>query len=250
MDTRRSSWSLRHDEGPSHGVDRVFEALMKRCRDAVADEFGDGCGYTTTQRKISGPVEGLTINVTRGRFAAQVSVQRFVRPGPGLARPTCPEIRVVTSARHTPPEEDGQNSKALARWGIAGCAAGTMGLGSAGLELAGLLSAWGEIMLLIPALMAWRMCIALRIVTDFRRQAALDAQREQLQARREAIANAHTKDLERWSAVERTIEAQRDAVAEQLHLRPFRSQGPIPGTVGYVGVEPLPLPPRALASFG
>ena len=227
---------------------------MKRCRDACLEEFGEGCGYTTTQRKISGPIEGMTVSVNRGRFQAQVSVQRFTRPQPGSLRHAPTEIRVVTSAQHTPPEEDGPSERALARWGIAGCAVGTMGVGSAGLELAGLLSAWGEVMLLIPALMAWRMCIALRIVTDFRRQAMFDAQREQLEARREAIANAHAKDLERWSEVERNIEAQRDAVAEQIRLRPFRSQGAIPGTLGHVGIEPFapprPLHPRPLASFG
>lgn len=222
------TWSVRYPAGHPEHADRVFEELTTLCRALCSSQFSEDDGYTLVESRLSGPIEGTTVVATRADFTALVSVQRFEREEAGRSRRPFREIRVVASARHRIPEREKSQGGALTRWTVAGCAAGTMGLGAVALELAGLLTAWSQVLLLLPAMMALRTFIALEFARRLRRHAEADPRG----ARRAAVDPVRLEDLERWHRTLRVIESQREVVEDQFRLRPFRSAATLPGSVG------------------
>jgi hypothetical protein len=230
------TWSVRHGEGCGH-TDRVLDELTQLCQRIAAAHLPSSSGYETSWTRLSGALEGASITIMRGSFRGVISVQRFARPFfASVGHPAPMELRVVASACHEADEADGPPTQAMARWGVAGCAVGTMGIGSLGLELAGVLSAWGQILLLIPAFMAWRICMVLRFASDLRREGVRQSAPEQALARERARIRG--RDREQWNAAIEELATHRDSVAERFCLRPFRSPGQVPGTAGSLAFDP------------
>jgi hypothetical protein len=242
-DRRRLSWSVRHDR--ANELDQeLLEELIGVCRDACAREFSSTDGYVTAVRRLSGALDGANITIARGRsgrggdeFSALISIQRYAR----TQEASTAEVRVVASCRH--PRADGahaESTAALSRWGMTGCALGTMGAGAAGLELSGVLATWGQVLLLLPALMAWRIYMALRISTSLRNQ----RRARLVKGNDPARDGARASDLHRWQRVTDLLLAQRETMGQRATMRPFRSQGGQPGNLHRE--RPTALPPAVL----
>jgi hypothetical protein len=236
-DGRSLTWSVRDAAADEGTRDRVLADLSQVVRDACVTQFPEEAGYNIVQRRLWGALEGSTTEVRRGSFLAQVGVQRFFRhDGPE----TGSEFRVVAAARHhvsdalvrVTPRRDGV-------WLVVAGAAGTTGLGVAGLVFAGLLSTWGQLMLM-PLLMIWRLTMALRIADDLRK----GAHRAALETTTRMSPGA-CDDLDRWQRVLESVAAQRDAVAEAFCGQGFRIPGATPGSVAALAAGPL-LPPPPL----
>jgi hypothetical protein len=235
------TWSVREAGEDDAAASRVLTDLSQFARDACAAAFPEDAGYSMANVRLWGALEGATTKVRRGRFEGMISVQRFRRPpGEGV------EFRVVAIGRH-------RDELALARasdgsaahWGVVGFVAGATGIGIAVMHLLGMLSTWGQLMALVPALMAWRMAMAMRFAGELRRE----AQRRALPAgEAEDTAALVRDDLARWRRVLDELAAQRDAVVERFGASGFRSPGALPGTIAAIASLPVEhrRPPRAL----
>ncbi len=235
-----STWSVR-DDADDHAANRVLLDLSQVCHEACVRHFDEDVGYRIVNRRLWGALEGSTTEIQRGSFRAEVSVQRFVRRQ-GLDAGG--EFRVVATASHRSVALAHREEPRAALWLTMAGAAGTTGVGVVGLQLAGLLSTWGQIMLMLPLLILWRMTMALRIADDLRRDA-----RQLALATTERITPGMTDDLARWRRTLETVAAQREAVAEAFSGPGFRTPGAIPGTVAAVGAGTIapPLPRRPVA---
>jgi hypothetical protein len=249
-DRHRLSWCVRHDRPTA--LDRgLVDELVQTCKETCAVEFSTTDSYVTSIRRLSGALEGASITITRAAssassyedFSALISVQRYVRDhGASTA-----EIRVVASCRHQTSElacVRADTTQTWSRWGVASCALGTMGAGIAGLGLFGLLATWGQVLLLLPALMAWRMCMAVRIATSLRQQAQHRLHEDP--AMTGERRRARCEDHERWHRVAEVLLAQRDAMGERSTMRPFRNQGAQPGHAVLRPAKALPALPAVL----
>ena len=253
-DRLRLTWSVRDEGGNEAESNRVLADLGRLCREACAARFPEESGYQVAHRRMSGAIEGSSTHVARGAFRALVSVQRFERPGCDGARAT--EIRVVASASRECVTALARPERRYVQWGIAGCAAGTVALGMAALQIAGQLSTWAHVLALIPALMAWRMAMAMRLATELKRQSALPLPVDHTSPEELAARQA---EEERWLEVLAIVAAQRDATSERFTCRGFRSPGAVPGTIAAF-VEPpitplerpraLPMPTLAMPPLG
>jgi hypothetical protein len=126
----------------------------------------------------------------------------------------------------------------------------------AALQIAGQLSTWAHVLALIPALMAWRMAMAMRLATELKRQSALPAPVDHTSPEEHAARKAED---ERWLEVLAIVAAQRDATSERFSCGGFRSPGAVPGTIAAF-VEPpitplerprsLPMPNLAMPPLG
>lgn len=236
-DRLRLTWSVRDEGGNAAESDRVLDDLGRLCRETCAAKYPAEEGFSVAQRSMSGALEGSSTHVARGAFRALVSVQRFERPGSDGVRAT--EIRVVASASRHAVTALARPGRRYVQWAIAGCAAGTVALGLAALQIAGQLSTWAHVLALIPALMAWRMAMAMRLASEIRRQAALPSPEESSSSDDPVVRD----ELERWSEVLAVVAAQRDATSERFGSRGFRSPGALPGTIAAF-VDPSITPSR------
>lgn len=241
-DASSATWSVRDAAVDDAAGTRVLRDLARICHDACVAQFDEAAGYALVQRRLWGALEGSTTEIRRGSFRAEVSVQRFSRRGG--ADGDGGEFRVVASGGH--------RSVALARpaeargalWLTAAGAAGTTAFGVFGLQVAGALSSWGQLMLMLPLLMLWRMSMALRIAQDLRH----DARRLALAAA-EPLTPGARDDLDRWHRVLEAVMSQREAVTEAFHGPGFRTPGAMPGTVAALAAgRLLSSPPRAAAT--
>ncbi|HET6585639.1 MAG TPA: hypothetical protein VFG69_19400 [Nannocystaceae bacterium] len=237
------TWSVRDEGGDEAQSDRVLEDLGRLCRETCAASYPADEGFSVAHRRMSGALEGSSTHVVRGPFRAVVSVQRFERPGSDGVRAT--EIRVVASATRSPVTALVRPQRRYVQWAIAGCAAGTVALGLAALQIAGQLSTWAHVLALIPALMAWRMAMAMRLASEIRRQAALPPAHEPCSVDDDPVMR---DEHERWNEVLAVVAAQRDATSERFGSRGFRSPGALPGTIAAF-VEPPITPCPALPSL-
>lgn len=241
-DCLRLTWSVRDEGGDAAESDRVLDDLGRLCRDTCAAKYPEEEGFSVAHRIMSGALDGSSTHVVRGAFRALVSVQRFERPGSDGVRAT--EIRVVASAsRDAITALARRPERRYVQWAIAGCAAGTVALGLAALQIAGQLSTWAHVLALIPALMAWRMAMAMRLASEIRRQAALPPPT--------AFDDDPTvrDEIERWNEVLAVVAAQRDATSERFGSRGFRSPGALPGTIAAFVDPPITPRPHALPSL-
>lgn len=220
------TWSLRHEALRGPEAERVLEDVATTCRAICRAHLPRASGYELTCARLSGPLDGVTITVARANFRAVISVQRY-EASEDAQKTT--RLRLIASAHHVAPEvlNDG-TERALAKWGVSGCIAATMGAGAIALHVAGLLATWGYALLLLPALLGTRVCMAMWIADNLR-QRELPASRAE-QAQLVARAAAELRDLARWQKILRELEGQRDAVAEQFQLRPFRGLSPARAT--------------------
>ncbi|MBX7080875.1 MAG: hypothetical protein K1X88_16880 [Nannocystaceae bacterium] len=235
------TWSVREAGDDDAAASRVLTDLSQFARDACAGAFPEDAGYSMAHVRLWGALEGATTKVRRGRFEGMISVQRFRRPpGEGV------EFRVVAVARHTDEVALARvGDAAAAHWGVVGFVAGATGIGIAVLHLLGMLSTWGQLMALVPALMAWRMAMAMRFASELRR----DAQQRALPEGEALVDAARMRDdLVRWRRVLEDLAAQRDAVVERFGATGFRSPGALPGTIAALASLPVEhrRPPRAL----
>jgi hypothetical protein len=209
---RRLSWTVRH--GASGELDdRILKELIDACRNACEHQFPSGRGYDVTTTVLRGPIEGVNLEVVGADVRGLVSVQRYRRLV-GLAelerRPT--EIRVVAAARTV------STDAALTRAPPPGRAAiitlgtvaafGVVGLASA---VAGLLTAWGIALVLLPTLIGLRLAWALRVA-------------HRLRAHAPPIDPPFVPD-DRWHQLICDLERQRETTAGRLSTRPFRDVG-------------------------
>lgn len=236
------TWSVRDESPDDATADRVLGDLARVCHEACTAQFDEDSGYTIVQRRMWGALEGSSTEIRRGSFRAVVSVQRFRRAG----RHRDAEFRVVASACHgssTALAHREPPSRAL--WLTVSTAAGTSCVAVIAMHLAGLLSTWVQLALLLPMLLLWRVTMALHIAEDLQRDAKRPA------ALPEPITRGTTADLQRWSRALARIAHERDAVAEAFYSPGFRSPGALPGTVAALAAAPLPAtpsvaPPRAI----
>lgn len=234
------TWSIRHDALHGREADRVLEDVAATCRTICRAHLPRASGYELTCTRLSGPLDGVTITVARANFRAMVSVQRFEASVDAHTKARPLRLRLVAAARHDVAELPGEaRERALAKWGVSGCVAATLSGGAIALHVAGMLTAWGYALLLLPALFGTRVCMAMW-VADNLRQRQLPASRAE-QAQVQARAAAEARDLARWGRILRELEAQRDAVIERFSLRPFRGLSPArAGDASCSGLAPLP----------
>lgn len=232
------TWSVRDPAGDEVECGRVVGDLTRLCRQSCTDAFPADAGYSQTVTRQSGPLDGASVNISRRGFRAQVAIQRFHRPEGEQNRI---EVRVVAWADHVPVALE-RRDRSPSHWPIVTALAGTTGLGLALFQLVGLLSTWGQLLALLPALMAWRMAIALRFANELRAQA------KALEPAPENDAIEIADDLRRWASVLDRIAGERDAVAERFQGRGFRIPGAIPGSVAALAMPPVerPAPPRVM----
>lgn len=225
------TWSVR-DAGDEAVAARVLAELSRVSRDACAAHFDEDAGYSIVHRRSWGALEGSSTEIRRGSFRALVGVQRFVRRSASDASGS--EFRVVASAKH-------RGSEALVRrperraaaWLGLACATGVAGMGATGIIIAGLMSTWAQVMLVIPLLMVWRLTLVARIADDLHR----DAHRRALTAVADDRPGA-SEDLARWRHVLATMAVQREAVSEAFRTQGFRTPGALPGTVAALAAGP------------
>lgn len=236
------TWSVRDESPDELSADRVLGDLARVCHEACTAQFDEDAGYAIVQRRMWGALEGSSTEIRRGSFRALVSVQRFRRGGGHRDA----EFRVVASADHgssTALAHREPPSRAL--WLTVSTAAGTTCVAVIGMHLAGLLSTWVQLALLLPMLLLWRVTMALHIAEDLQR----DARRPT--ALPEAVTRGSSADLQRWRRVLDRIAHERDAVAEAFYSPGFRSPGALPGSVAALAAEPMPTtspaPARAIA---
>lgn len=236
------TWSVRDAADDEAMATRVLRDLSRVCHEACVAQFDEDAGYSLVHRRLWGALEGSTTVIRRGSFHAEVSVQRFGRSGVTDGG----EYRVVATGGHRSVALERRAEPRATLWLTLAGAAGTAGLGLVGLQLAGLLSAWGQLMLMLPLLILWRMTMALRIAEDLRRDATQRAL-ESAPRVTEAVPGI-ADDVARWRRTLEAIATQRDAVAEAFCGPGFRTQGAVPGSVAAMGARPLPpaVPPRAV----
>jgi hypothetical protein len=219
------TWSIRHEAVRGGEVERVLDDVATTCRAICRAHLPRASGYELTCARLSGPLDGVTINVARANFRAMVSVQRFdaaVDSDAG-ARPV--RLRLVATAHHTTTEAQIESpERAAAKWGMSGCVVATIGAGAIALHVAGLLAAWGYAVLLLPALLGTRVCMAMWVADNLRRYELPAARAEE--AQRSARAAAEMRDLGRWTKILRDLEVQRDVVEAHFSLLPFRGLSP------------------------
>lgn len=230
-DDETLSWSARHEQR-GELADRIYDETVSLCRDCCATHLPQHAGYEINATRLSGPVEGISLHVTRGHFRALVSVQRFARPELGMESSSRPgergELRVVARAWHAdlPDGEEGDRERSIAQWSIAGGAMGSLGAGVLGLEYAGLLSSWGPVLILLPLFMAWRIAMAMRFHQTLCCHALPESPVDR--ARRTAVRTAEGRDFDRWHRLIDELVQQREAISQRFAMRPFRNLGALP----------------------
>jgi hypothetical protein len=219
------TWNIRHDALHGREADRVLEDVAATCRTICRAHLPRASGYELTCTRLSGPLDGVTITVARANFRAMVSVQRFTTSNDAQPEARPLRLRLVASARHRVAEVLGESrERQLAKWGVSGCVAATLSAGAIALHVAGVLATWGYALLLLPALVGTRVCVAMWIADNLRQRELPASRAEQAQAQARVAAEA--RDLVRWQRILRELEAQRDAVIERFSLRPFRGLSP------------------------
>ncbi len=243
------TWSVRDPGGDEVECGRVVRDLTRLCRQSCGDAFPADAGYSIIMKRQSGPLDGASLTISRRGFRAQIAIQRFPRPEGESSRI---EIRLVAWAEHIPVALD-HRDRSASHWSIVAALAGTTGLGLAFFQVIGLLSSWGQLLALLPTLMAWRMAIAMRFANELRAQA------KALMPASESQTREVHDDLRRWTEVLDRIAIERDAVAERFLGRGFRIPGAIPGSVAELTDPPverqaparvLPVPNLALPPLG
>lgn len=230
------SWSVRDEAPDDLSADRVLGDLARICHETCTTHFDEDAGYSIVQRRMWGALEGSTTEIRRGSFHAVVSVQRFRRNGGQRDA----EFRVVASADYS--AGTASTATALARrsapgkavWLTVSTAAGTTCVAVIGMHLAGLLSTWVQLALLLPMLLLWRVTMALHIAEDLTRES------RQASALPEPPTRGSAADLQRWRKVLDRIACERDAVAEVFYSPGFRSPGALPGSVAALAAATLP----------
>jgi hypothetical protein len=102
---------------------------------------------------------------------------------------------------------------------VAGCALGTITLGTLGLGVAGLVSTWGQALVLIPALVAWRTCTAISLSNRVTPTPALTGG---VRPGDPLLADATA----RWNRVVDVLAAHRQVLDQQGGTAPFRLPAP------------------------
>jgi hypothetical protein len=239
-DLQMLTWSVSLRGRSDGDIERDVATLVDAIGHALAQHFPEASGYETVWSRLSGPIEGATARVARGRFRAAVSVQRFARAHAddgGVGSPRALEVRLVATAEVAPPvgstradaarrsgSGDGVRAAtcAAARAGslAAFCAIGTAAFGALALGTAGLLGAWAEALLLLPTLVVWRATLALS-----RARAAPVA--ELPAAPERARPRPHDPTVRdamgRWQRVLKQLRGHRQLLDDRSSLAPFRA---------------------------
>lgn len=238
------TWSVSLRGRSDGDIERDVATLVDTIGHALAEHFPEASGYETVWSRLSGPIEGATARVARGRFRAAVSVQRFARAhadGGGVGSPRALEVRLVATAEVAPPvgstradaarrsgsgddSADGLRAATCAAARAAGlaaiCAIGTAAFGALALGTAGLLGAWAQALLLLPTLVVWRATLALS-----RARAAPVA--ELAAAPERARPRPHDPTVRdamgRWRCVLRELRGHRQLLDDRSSLAPFRA---------------------------
>lgn len=218
--TDHLAWSIGlSPERAAHG----FDGLVALGREQMQRNFPASRGYELQCTTLSGPIEGICWRVTRGPFVAQLGVQRFVRAHGASGTRSAVELRVIASAGsrdHASRDPEALERRVVA-WALAGWGLGSVGLGALLLGASGVLSGWGQMLLLVPAVAAWRASVAGLIRRANRSPKALPG------ATTAALPSPQVEHgLERWQDVLEQVRARRDELQSTRGLPPFRQAAP------------------------
>ncbi|MEX1365699.1 MAG: hypothetical protein AB1Z98_21405 [Nannocystaceae bacterium] len=218
------SWSIRLERV---AATRAFEQLVQLGRELVLQHFPPSRGYEATTVRHSGPLDGVGWRVTRGPFVAELGIQRFERAHTASDDRSMLELRLVASAGHR--ELDAPDPDALERrvvgWGMAGWGLGSVALGALFLGASGILAGWMQVLLYVPAVLAWRASVSGLVRRAARPPRALEGRSAralpapQVQAQVEA-------GLERWQELLVVLRDQRARLERGGGLTPFRLAAP------------------------
>lgn len=236
------TWSVSLRGRSESDIERDVAILVDAIGQVLAEQFPEASGYETVWSRLSGPIEGATARVARGRFRAAVSVQRFARAHADGGRHDSTralEVRLVATAEVTPPVGSSR-AEAAHRSGSAGstraatCAAapalslaalfvlGTAAFGALALETAGLLGAWA-------GLVVWRATLSLS-GAHAAPVAELGAAPE---PERPRPHDPTVRDaMGRWQRVLRQLRGHRQLLDDRSSLAPFRAP---PRSLGATG---------------
>ncbi len=208
----------------------MLDDVANSCAAICRAHLPEATGYEFSRTHLDGALDGVTLEFKRGNFRGLVSVQRFEHAATTSA-PTqrARTLRLVAEAHHEPPPDEAAQTRSCAYWTATGGAAGTMAVGIVALALTGALTAWGSILLLVPALFGTRVCMALWMADTMRQRALGPATSDR--GLPPARTSAETRDLRRWNAVLEELAAQYETTAELFQLRPFRGLSTAPHAV-------------------
>ncbi|MCA9650103.1 MAG: hypothetical protein H6712_18380 [Myxococcales bacterium] len=229
------SWSLGLDGAAAA---RAFDELVELDRELIMHGFPPSRGYEAQVTRLHGPLEGVRWRVTRGPFAAELGLQRFVRAH-AAKRPGMVELRVVAWAGQRDvdaPDPDALERRVVA-WAMAGWGLGSVALGGLLLGASGSLAAWAQVLLLVPAVAAWRACVTTLVRRAGRSPRALPGSPTRALPGAVELPPQVEDGLRRWRELLPLLRAQRDRLERAGGLAPFRE----------LALEAEPAPPRALA---
>lgn len=231
--TDRVSWSIRvgRDE---HGR-RAFGELTELVPELLAQCFPPSCGYEAHGTRLSGPIEGVRWTVTRGSFRGEVDVQRYDRAGVDRASSSAVALRLVASAgmREVSADTDALERRVVA-WAVVGWGLGSVALGTLLLGLGGLVPVWGQVLVLVPAVAAWRASEVrlLRQATGSIAElpASSDGAARGLGACASCPVPIVSDGLRRWRELLPALQAQHDLLQTACSQAPFRNPGHLEAT--------------------
>lgn len=242
------TWSVNLRDRGAEEIERDVAALVEAIGHALGEHFPESSGYEAVWYRLSGPIDGVTVRVARGRFRAAASVQRFSRalaaPLPGApARAGAPargngehapnpvQVRLVATASVVPPagsvQAEASHGAGARSWAAASCALGTAAFGALAFGAAGLLTAWVQVLLLLPTFVVWRTTLALARPPQ-PSTAALAARSDRPRPRDPTIRDA----IERWRRLLAHLETHRQLLDDAFDRAPFRAS---PRTLGATG---------------
>lgn len=196
---------------------------MQLGRELVLQHFPPSRGYEATTVRHSGPLDGVGWRVTRGPFVAELGIQRFERAHTASDDRTMLELRLVASAGHR--ELDAPDPDALERrvvgWGMAGWGLGSVALGTLFLGASNILAGWTQVLLYVPAVLAWRASVSGLVRRAARPPRALEGRAAQALPAPQVRAG-----LERWQELVVVLRDQRARLERCGGLTPFRLAAP------------------------
>ncbi|MEM7153500.1 MAG: hypothetical protein AAF799_11710 [Myxococcota bacterium] len=209
---------------PPERAAQGFDGLVTLGREQIQRHFPASRGYELQCTKLGGPIDGICWQVTRGPFVAQLGIQRFARAHGATSTRSSVELRVIASAGSR--DHNASDPEALERrvvtWALAGWGLGSVGLGALLLGASGVLSGWGQMLLLVPAVAAWRASMASLVRRANRSPRALPAAATSALPASPQVEHG----LERWQDVLEEIRARRDELQSTRGLPPFRQAAP------------------------
>lgn len=228
------TWSVSLRDRHDRDIEGDVSALLEAIGGVIAEHLPEADGYETVWYRLSGPIEGATVRVCRGRFRATASVQRFVRAHASCeADRRAAEVRLVATAELAAPEGSAPSPStgpgAAGHWAAASCAVSTAVFGTLALAAGGLLTAWVQALLVLPTLLVWRTTLALSRPAP----GALGPSVDHVSCGRPCARDPRAQEaMAEWRGVLAQLRAHRQLLDQPSSLAPFRAP---PRSLGATG---------------